>query len=157
MLSLERPSALWGDFLGGDLAVSAFADLSFDLPLRWFREKGIHGHLFACAGNVAKLIENEYLNFSLPKFLESNRSSAGAGIVFPTNLFRLEDLSSFGLTSDLWQPLEFDTKPINFSPELVLCVKENLLTIVTLVLKALGSCEIVSIASALYLSLSSVM
>ncbi|KAK9206129.1 hypothetical protein WN943_016402 [Citrus x changshan-huyou] len=48
------------DFLGGDLAVSAFADLSFDLPLRWFREKGIHGHLFACAGNVAKLIENEY-------------------------------------------------------------------------------------------------
>ena len=78
------------DFLGGDLAVSAFAELSFDLPLRWFREKGIHGHLFACAGNVAKLTKNEYRNFSLPKFLESTRSSVGAGIVFPTNLFRLE-------------------------------------------------------------------
>ncbi|KAJ0044772.1 hypothetical protein Pint_06558 [Pistacia integerrima] len=78
------------DFLGGDLAVSAFADLSFDLPLRWFREKGIHGHLFACAGSVAKLTENEYRNFSLPKFLESFRSSLGGGIVFPTNLFRLE-------------------------------------------------------------------
>ncbi|KAJ0102977.1 hypothetical protein Patl1_06655 [Pistacia atlantica] len=55
------------DFLGGDLAVSAFADLSFDLPLRWFREKGIHGHLFACAGSVAKLTENEYRNFSFAK------------------------------------------------------------------------------------------
>lgn len=78
------------DSLGGDLGVSAFADLSFDFPLWWFREKGIHGHVFACAGNVAKLTENEYKNFSLPKFLESFRSSVGAGIVFPTNLFRLE-------------------------------------------------------------------
>ncbi|KAK9181036.1 hypothetical protein WN944_024173 [Citrus x changshan-huyou] len=98
------------------------ANLSFDLPLRWFREKAIHGfrekaihgHLFACAGNVAKLTKNEYQNFSLPKFLESTRSSIGAGIVFPTNLFRLEDLSFFGLISDVWQPLEFDKKPINF-------------------------------------------
>lgn len=86
----ENAEASERDFLGGDLAVSAFADLSFDLPLRWFREKGIHGHLFACAGNVAKLTENEYRNFSLPKFLQSTRSSVGAGIVFPTNLFRLE-------------------------------------------------------------------
>lgn len=86
----ENADASERDFLGGDLAVSTFADLSFDLPLRWFREKGIHGHLFACAGNVAKLTENEYRNFSLPKFLESTRSSVGAGIVFPTNLFRLE-------------------------------------------------------------------
>lgn len=86
----ENGDASERDFLGGDLAVSAFADLSFDLPLRWLREKGIHGHLFACAGNVAKLTENEYRNFSFPKFLESFRSSVGAGIVFPTNLFRLE-------------------------------------------------------------------
>ncbi|KAK4835815.1 hypothetical protein QYF36_014912 [Acer negundo] len=78
------------DFLGGDLAVSAFADLSFDFPLKFFKEKGIHGHLFACAGNIAKLSENEYRNLSLPKFLESFRSSVGAGIVLPTNLFRLE-------------------------------------------------------------------
>ncbi|KAK9181038.1 hypothetical protein WN944_024175 [Citrus x changshan-huyou] len=102
------------DFLGGDLVVSAFADLSFDLPLRWFREKRIHGHLFACAGNVAKLTKNEYRNFSFPKFLESTRSSIGVGIVSPTNLFRLKDLSSFGLISDVWQPLEFESKPINF-------------------------------------------
>ncbi|WVZ71211.1 hypothetical protein U9M48_019825 [Paspalum notatum var. saurae] len=29
---------------GGDIAVTAFADLSFDLPLKPLRELGIHGH-----------------------------------------------------------------------------------------------------------------
>ncbi|XP_021903998.1 sorting and assembly machinery component 50 homolog B [Carica papaya] len=113
--SLGGPAALWGfktrglgpmeprrkihdedadpagrDCLGGDLAFTTFADVSFDFPLRWFREKGIHGHVFASAGNLAKLTENEYRNFSRQKFLESFRSSVGAGIVVPTNLFRME-------------------------------------------------------------------
>ncbi|TYI78255.1 hypothetical protein E1A91_D06G198100v1 [Gossypium mustelinum] len=78
------------DFLGGDLAVTALADLSFDLPFRWFREKGIHAHVFACAGNVAKLTENEYRNISVQKFVESLRSSVGVGLVVPTSLFRME-------------------------------------------------------------------
>ena len=78
------------DFLGGDLAVTALADLSFDLPFRWFREKGIHAHVFACAGNVAKLTENEYRKFSVQKFVESLRSSVGVGLVVPTSLFRME-------------------------------------------------------------------
>ncbi|XVE69462.1 hypothetical protein DITRI_Ditri09bG0154200 [Diplodiscus trichospermus] len=78
------------DFLGGDLAVTALADLSFDLPFRFFREKGIHAHVFACAGNVAKLTENEYRNFSAQKFVESLRSSVGVGLVVPTSLFRME-------------------------------------------------------------------
>ncbi|XP_022764973.1 sorting and assembly machinery component 50 homolog [Durio zibethinus] len=78
------------DFLGGDLAVTALADLSFDIPFRWFREKGIHAHVFACAGNVAKLTENEYRNFSVQKFVESQRSSVGVGLVVPTSLFRME-------------------------------------------------------------------
>ncbi|KAE8714838.1 hypothetical protein F3Y22_tig00110187pilonHSYRG00113 [Hibiscus syriacus] len=78
------------DFLGGDLAVTALADLSFDLPFRWFREKGIHAHVFACAGNVAKLTENEYRNFSVQKFVGSLRSSVGVGLVVPTSLFRME-------------------------------------------------------------------
>ncbi|XP_052199282.1 uncharacterized protein LOC127806193 isoform X2 [Diospyros lotus] len=78
------------DFLGGDLALTAFADLSFDLPLRVFQEAGIHGHFFACAGNVAKLTENAYQDFSLQKFRKSFRSSAGFGIVVPTKLFRVE-------------------------------------------------------------------
>ncbi|GLT67314.1 hypothetical protein SLA2020_396310 [Shorea laevis] len=78
------------DYLGGDLAVSALADLSFDLPFSWLREKGIHAHVFANAGNVAKLTENEYRNFSTRKFMESIRGSVGVGLVIPTSLFRME-------------------------------------------------------------------
>ncbi|KAM0878193.1 hypothetical protein ACQ4PT_035039 [Festuca glaucescens] len=78
------------DYLGGDLAVSAFADLSFDLPIKLFKDAGIHGHAFLSAGNLAKLSESEYKNFSFPEFRRTFRSSAGIGIVVPTNLFRLE-------------------------------------------------------------------
>ncbi|CAJ2644096.1 unnamed protein product [Trifolium pratense] len=78
------------DFVGGDLAVTAFADLSFDLPIRWLREHGIHGHVFAGAGNTAKLTQNEYKHFSPRRFLESVRTSVGCGFVIPTRLFRLE-------------------------------------------------------------------
>ncbi|KAK1667644.1 hypothetical protein QYE76_055803 [Lolium multiflorum] len=78
------------DYLGGDLAVSAFADLSFDLPIKLFKDTGIHGHAFLSAGNLAKLSESEYKNFSFPEFRRTFRSSAGIGIVLPTNLFRLE-------------------------------------------------------------------
>ncbi|OVA02768.1 Bacterial surface antigen (D15) [Macleaya cordata] len=78
------------DVLGGDVAITAFADLSFNLPLKLFREAGIHGHLFACAGNLNKLTENEYRNFSFQKFKDSFRSSAGFGVIVPTKLFRME-------------------------------------------------------------------
>ncbi|KAF3511342.1 hypothetical protein F2Q69_00003250, partial [Brassica cretica] len=107
--SLGGPSALWGfktrgvghnepkrkgdderDFIGGDAAVTAFADLSFDLPVRWLRERGVHGHVFACAGNMAKLTENEFRNVTAPKLLETFRTSVGTGIVLPTSLFRME-------------------------------------------------------------------
>ncbi|CAK8538338.1 unnamed protein product [Lathyrus sativus] len=78
------------DFIGGDLAVTAFADLSFDLPIRWLREKGIHAHVFAGCGNAAKLTQSEYMHFSPRKFLDSFRLSVGCGIVIPTSFFRLE-------------------------------------------------------------------
>ncbi|KAG8390133.1 hypothetical protein BUALT_Bualt01G0051800 [Buddleja alternifolia] len=78
------------DNIGGDLALTAFADLSFDLPLRVFREAGIHGHVFACAGSLNKLTENAYKEFSLQKLKDSFRSSAGFGIIVPTKLFRME-------------------------------------------------------------------
>ncbi|MCH94437.1 sorting and assembly machinery component 50-like protein, partial [Trifolium medium] len=78
------------DFIGGDLSVTAFADLSFDLPIRWLRDQGIHAHIFAGSGNVAKLTQDEYKHFSPRKFLDSFRLSAGCGIVIPTRLFRLE-------------------------------------------------------------------
>ncbi|TVU19816.1 hypothetical protein EJB05_35988 [Eragrostis curvula] len=78
------------DYLGGDLAVSAFADLSFDLPLKLFRDAGIHGHAFLAAGNLVKLSEGEYKKFSVPKFRDTFRSTAGVGIILPTKLFRVE-------------------------------------------------------------------
>ncbi|GKV42486.1 hypothetical protein SLEP1_g49882 [Rubroshorea leprosula] len=115
LCTLGGPTALWGfkarglrltkprrqindenadpperDCLGGDLAFSALADLSFDLPFSWLREKGIHAHVFACAGNVTKLTENEYRNFTPQKFIESARGTVGVGFVIPTSLFRME-------------------------------------------------------------------
>ncbi|KAF5467465.1 hypothetical protein F2P56_017286 [Juglans regia] len=88
------------DFLGGDLAVTAFADLSFDLPIKLLRERGVYGHIFAGAGNLAKLTENEFRNFSFRQFLESFRSSVGVGIVVPTKLFRLEGNFYYMLKQD---------------------------------------------------------
>jgi outer membrane protein insertion porin family len=78
------------DYLGGDLALSAFADLSFDLPLKLFRDAGIHGHTFVTAGNLVKLSEGEYKKFSFPEFRNTFRSTAGVGIILPTKLFRVE-------------------------------------------------------------------
>lgn len=78
------------DAIGGDLAVAAFADLSFDLPLRVFRQAGIHGHLFAYAGNLVKLTENEWRQFSMRNFMQSFRSAVGCGIIVPTKLFHME-------------------------------------------------------------------
>ncbi|PHT51163.1 Patatin-like protein 2 [Capsicum baccatum] len=86
--SSDASSAM--DFVGGDLAVTAFADLSFDLPLRVLREAGIHGHAFACTGSLNKLTENAYKDLSFQKFKESFRASAGFGVIVPTKLFRME-------------------------------------------------------------------
>ncbi|XP_073100773.1 uncharacterized protein [Elaeis guineensis] len=83
----DSPASPERDVLGGDLAVTAFADLSFDLPLKLFRESGIHGHVFINAGNLAKLTENKFKDFSFRNFGESFRSSVGFGIIFPTKLF----------------------------------------------------------------------
>uniref|UniRef100_A0A0E0BMN4 Bacterial surface antigen (D15) domain-containing protein n=1 Tax=Oryza glumipatula TaxID=40148 RepID=A0A0E0BMN4_9ORYZ len=75
---------------GGDIAVTAFADLSFDIPLKPLRELGIHGHAFVSAGNLAKLTEPDLRKFPLAEFLQTFRSSAGFGVVVPTRLFRIE-------------------------------------------------------------------
>uniref|UniRef100_A0A0E0F1K1 Bacterial surface antigen (D15) domain-containing protein n=1 Tax=Oryza meridionalis TaxID=40149 RepID=A0A0E0F1K1_9ORYZ len=75
---------------GGDIAVTAFADLSFDIPLKPLRELGIHGHAFVSAGNLAKLTDTDLRKFPLAEFLQTFRSSAGFGVVVPTRLFRIE-------------------------------------------------------------------
>ncbi|GER50938.1 outer membrane OMP85 family protein [Striga asiatica] len=78
------------DHVGGDLAVTAFADLSFDLPLKVLRDAGIHGHVFANTGSLNKLSENAYKGLSLQKFKDSFRSTVGVGLIVPTKLFRME-------------------------------------------------------------------
>lgn len=78
------------DALGGDLAVTGFADLSFDLPLDFLREQNIHAHCFVSAGNLYGLHELDRQSLSWERLRSSTRVSAGAGIVIPTSLFRLE-------------------------------------------------------------------
>ncbi|GJM88204.1 hypothetical protein PR202_ga04237 [Eleusine coracana subsp. coracana] len=75
---------------GGDIAVTAFADLSFDIPLKPLRDLGIHCHTFVSAGNLAKLTECDLRKFPLTSFLQTFRTSLGFGVVVPTRLFRLE-------------------------------------------------------------------
>ncbi|RRT47891.1 hypothetical protein B296_00038551 [Ensete ventricosum] len=79
-----------GDAVGGNLAVTAFADLSFALPLKLFRESGVHGHMFLNTGNLIDLTLAEFKNSSFRGFLDTFRSSAGFGIIFPTRFFRME-------------------------------------------------------------------
>ena len=95
----DSSAAAERDALGGDLAVSAFADLSFDLPLKVLKDAGIHGHIFAASGNLVKLTENEWQKFSVQNFMQSFRTTVGCGIIIPTKLFRLE-VSVFSLSSD---------------------------------------------------------
>lgn len=78
------------DFLGGDLATTAFADLSFDLPLKVLRDSNIHAHAFACAGSLTKITENSFRDFSFQKYRDSFRCSAGFGLIVPTKMFRME-------------------------------------------------------------------
>lgn len=100
--SYDENSSTGGmDFIGGDLAVTAFADLSFDLPLRVLRESGIHAHAFACTGSLNKLTERVFRDFSFSKFRDSFRSSAGFGIILPTKLFRMEVSSMYFVIRNL--------------------------------------------------------
>lgn len=99
----ETKSSLKRDTLGGDLAASAFADFSFDLPLRFCRDYGIHGHSFVCGGNLVALTGENREPFSFRRFFSDFRCCTGAGLVIPTKLFRLEvsSLPSF-LSLDSW-------------------------------------------------------
>lgn len=84
------------DHIGGDLAVTAFADLTFDLPSRVLQEAGVHGHIFACTGSLNNFSEYAYKEFSFQKLRDSFKSWAGIGIIIPTKLFRME-VSYFSL------------------------------------------------------------
>ncbi|KAJ3680880.1 hypothetical protein LUZ60_015369 [Juncus effusus] len=77
------------DSNGGNLAVSAFADVAFDFPSsEILKRNGVYFHAFVNAGNVGKLKGFEWGGFK--GVLEGSRSSAGFGMILPTKLFRLE-------------------------------------------------------------------
>lgn len=79
------------DAVGADISVTAFADLTFDLLPKSFRNSGMHGHVFIAAGNMINLTaESSVKYFSLGKFAQKFRSSAGFGVVVPTKMIRME-------------------------------------------------------------------
>ncbi|KAG0467590.1 hypothetical protein HPP92_019170 [Vanilla planifolia] len=88
--TVDPPATPGWDAVGGDLAVTACADISFNLPLKVLRDSGIYGHAFVSAGNLEKLSEGSIKDFSFKRFLRNFRSSAGVGIIVPTKLFRME-------------------------------------------------------------------
>ncbi|KAJ8443897.1 hypothetical protein Cgig2_032721 [Carnegiea gigantea] len=83
--SEKRRNTLLRDALGGDVALSTFANISYDLPMKALRDAGIYGHAFACAGNLSNIHDNGGHNFSPKKFLQTFRTSIGCGVVIPPN------------------------------------------------------------------------
>ncbi|KAJ7533150.1 hypothetical protein O6H91_13G035000 [Diphasiastrum complanatum] len=86
----QESKAVNRDALGGDLSLTGFTDLSFDLPLRFLRKHEIHGHCFACAGNLIGLTGESCKPFSWRNFVSSLRCTVGAGLVIPSKIFRIE-------------------------------------------------------------------
>eukprot|EP00250_Pteridium_aquilinum_P011266 c19948_g1_i1 orf=164-1660(+) len=78
------------DHFGGGLAVTGFADLSFDFPWGPLRRQNMYGHCFAFAGNLVDLSETGRGSGHFQSFLSSFKCFIGAGVVIPTRFFRLE-------------------------------------------------------------------
>jgi len=76
-------ASLARDALGGDLLCAATAAVTFPLPHEALRAAGVHGHVFVNAGTLLPLAAASELTSSL-------RAAAGAGVVLPTRLGRLE-------------------------------------------------------------------
>mmetsp|Transcript_54263 Transcript_54263/g.172255 ORF Transcript_54263/g.172255 Transcript_54263/m.172255 type:complete len:471 (+) Transcript_54263:310-1722(+) len=83
------------DYLGGDVMCTAKAAVNFDIPQKVARALGVHGHVFANAGNLAPLNAGAFGSWggfesALADFVSTFRCSVGAGVVFPTRIGRLE-------------------------------------------------------------------
>ncbi|KAH6558489.1 hypothetical protein KP509_1Z061400 [Ceratopteris richardii] len=75
----------------GNIAATAFADLSFDFPWRSINKYNAYGHCFVCVANAADPRNNQRsLSGHLRNFLSLMKGFVGAGIVFPTRYFNLE-------------------------------------------------------------------
>ncbi|KAI3432894.1 hypothetical protein D9Q98_010476 [Chlorella vulgaris] len=79
------------DALGGDLFCSFAAALNFQLPVDAMRAAGIHGHVFVSGGNLVALSgAGRNWQSAWHEFTTTFRWSAGAGIVWPTQIGKLE-------------------------------------------------------------------
>lgn len=80
-----RPNNKGHDFLGADILLNATTAISLDFPSAVFTRLGLHGHGFACAGNLVPL-STVSSTMGNPRqlasdFLSTMRYSAGVGIV----------------------------------------------------------------------------
>ena len=78
------------DTLGGDLTANVTARLSFDLPSRLLTSVGVHGHVFADAGNVVRLHGTRPSAETLRGMARTARVSLGAGLVIPAGMGEIE-------------------------------------------------------------------
>eukprot|EP00898_Chlorokybus_atmophyticus_P004189 jgi/Chlat1/4771/Chrsp308S00822 len=95
----ERRHRAGHDRLGGDAVFTAYASLNFILPHPYLEMLGIHGHVFANAGQLVQLTgpaaayrsgDPAWFSNVVKSFLDNMRVSVGAGLVFPTRFGRLE-------------------------------------------------------------------
>lgn len=79
------------DALGGDLFCSVLAAFNFPLPFETAKAMGMHGHVFINGGSIVGLAgQRKSVGDCGREFGRSFRWSAGAGVVLPTNIGRLE-------------------------------------------------------------------
>ncbi|CAL5228989.1 g12227 [Coccomyxa viridis] len=93
----EEGERLVKDRVGGDLLLSLLAQLRFPLPVPAMQAAGMYGHVFVNTGNLVQLTSQgdasgspHPLEQGLKAFGRSFRWSAGAGIVWPTTIGKLE-------------------------------------------------------------------
>lgn len=79
-----------GQFGSTDLALNAFADISYDIPYKLLKYAGIYGHAFVSAESHTILTDYKFLNFFLKNYFHSYRSYVGYGVVIPTKFFQME-------------------------------------------------------------------
>ena len=74
----------------GCLALAGFADLAFDLPLGPLRRENMYGHCFLGTAKVFRPTGLGGNTLSFQDYLSTFKCVAGAGIVVPTRICRLE-------------------------------------------------------------------
>lgn len=92
--SPKRQGAEGGDSLGGDVFWSTGASLYLPFPHKLLHAAGMRCHLYANAGNLCAW------ETSARTLLQGARASVGAGLVFPTQIGRIEANYSYVLRAN---------------------------------------------------------